>query len=145
MYFAARGLDNLHNSLSDFYTSNKLLDVITNSKDIATFFKCFDWKKIAVAPFTNYSKALIGILNKSEISVEYLLDRKACQFSDRTLMNIPIFSYSDIEKLSEVDVIVITSNRYFNDITDELIANNVPIEKVISINDVLFGAERLNK
>jgi len=145
MHFTARGLNKTRNGLLDYYTANKLIDVIVNEKNIEKFFNNFGWKKIAVAPAINYSKAMIKILDCSKISVEYFLDRNACRFSTGMLMNVPVYPYSAIKEITEVDVIVITSNQYFNDIADELILNNVPLEKIISINDVLLGVERLKK
>jgi hypothetical protein len=58
-------------------------------------------------------------------------------------MGISIKGYTELKETGLPDVIVVTSNYYYNDIVDELIENNVPIEKIISLNDVIFGMERL--
>lgn len=145
MYFTPRGLDETTQKFLDCPTAHRLIDVALNDENVADFFDYFGWKKIVICGANHFCQSLIKLLSGSDIIIEYILDRNYYKFSNGMYMNIPIKNYSEIGEMMEPDIVVIASNYYFNDITDELLANNIPLEKIISINDVLFGMGRLKQ
>ena len=138
-----RIIDTNTRNATDHPTAVRLLDIILNDEDISVFLKHFGWKKIAVCGMSRFCKVFIKLMQGSDIKIEYIFDKNPKNFPDGEYMGISIKGYTELKETGLPDVIVVTSNYYFNDIVDELIENNVPIEKIISLNDVIFGMERL--
>ena len=126
----------------DCPTAARLLDIAVDNEDISAFFRHFGWKKIAVCGMSRFCKVFIKLMKDTDIEIEYIFDKNHKNFPDGEYMGISVMGYSDIDKVGLPDMIVIASN-YYNDIVDELVENNVPLEKILNINDVIFGMERI--
>lgn len=127
----------------DCPTAARLLDIAVDNEDISAFFRHFGWNKIAVCGMSRFCKVFIKLMKDTDIEIEYIFDKNYKNFPDGEYMGISIKGYTELKETGLPDVIVVTSNYYFNDIVDELIENNVPLEKILSLNDVIFGMERL--
>lgn len=145
MYFTARGLDEREQRILDCPTALRFLELLVNKKEISKFFYIFGMENIAIAAAGQLGTCLYKALRDSDINVRCFLDKSYYKFKDEEYLGIPIIPYSSISKYNSLDGIVIASNIYFNEITDALILEGVPLENILSINDVLFGLERLNK
>ncbi len=121
----------------------RFLDIINNDEDISIFFRHFGWKKIAVCGMSRFCKTFIKLMKNSDIEIEYIFDKNCQNFPDGEYMRISIKSYAELKEIELPDMIVVTSNYYYNDIVDELIENNVPLERILSLSDVIFGMERI--
>lgn len=133
---------NTRNKL-DCPTAARLLDIILNDEDISAFFRHFGWKKIAVCGMSRFCKVFIKLMKDTDIEIEYIFDKNYKNFPDGKYMGISVIGYDKLNEMELPDMIVVASNYYYNDIVDELIENNVPLEKILSLNDVIFGMERL--
>jgi len=100
-------------------------------------------EKIAVYGMSRFCKVFIKLVKDTDIEIEYIFDKNPKNFPDGEYMGISVMGYSDIDKVGLPDMIVVASSYYFNDIVDELVENNVPLEKILNINDVIFGMERI--
>lgn len=140
-----RIIDTNIRSSSDCPVAVRLLDIINNDEDISVFLKHFGWKKIAVCGTGSFGQTFIRLMKNSDVEIEYILDKNYKNFPDKKYMGISVMGYRELCGKELPDVIVVTSNYFFNDIVDELIENNVPIEKIISLNEVIFGMERLER
>lgn len=136
-------IDTNTRNATDHPTAVRLLDIILNDEDISAFFRHFGWKKIAVCGMSRFCKVFIKLMKDTDIEIEYIFDKNPKNFPDGEYMGISVMGYDDISKTELPDMIVVASSYYCNDIIDELIENNVPLEKILSINDVIFGMERL--
>ena len=133
---------NTRNEL-DCPTAARLLDIAVDNEDISAFFRHFGWKNIAVCGMSRFCKVFIKLMKETDIKIEYIFDKNHKNFPDEKYMDISVIGYSDVDKIKLPDVIVVASNYYYNDIVDELIENNVPLERILSLNDVILGMERL--
>lgn len=129
----------------DCPTAARLLDIAVDNEDISAFFRHFGWKKIAVCGMSRFCKVFIKLMKDTDIEIEYIFDKNPKNFPEGEYMGISIKGYTELKETGLPDMIVVTSNYYFNDIVDELIENNVPLEKIIGLNDVIFGMERLER
>lgn len=127
----------------DIPTAVRLLDIAVDNEDISAFFRHFGWKKIAVCGMSRFCKTFIKLMKDSDVEIEYIFDKNYQNFPDGKYMGISIIGYDKLSEIELPDMIVITSNYYYNDIVDELIENDIPLEKILSLNDVIFGMERL--
>ena len=143
MYYTARGKNLTKQNILDINTAQKFLDILTLHKPIQSFFDILEVKKIAIAPFNHFAKCLIRIIDLEKIEVIGIYDQAYYKFIDG-FNGINVCSYDDIED-SEVDLYIITSNYYQNDIIDDLQSRNVSLSKIVGVNTVLFGMERLKK
>lgn len=133
---------NIRNAI-DHPIAIRFLDIILNGEDISAFFRHFGWKNIAVCGMSRFCKVFIKLMKDTDIEIEYIFDKNHKNFPDGEYMGISVMGYSDIDKVGLPDMIVVASSYYFNDIVDELVENNVPLEKILNINDVIFGMERI--
>ncbi len=129
----------------DHPTAVRLLDIILNDENISVFFRHFGWNKIAVCGMSRFCKVFIKLMKETDIKIEYIFDKNYQNFSDGKYMGISVIGYDKLNEMELPDMIVVASNYYYNDIVDELIENNVPLEKILSLNDVIFGMERLER
>lgn len=75
-------------------------------------------------------RSLYRELENSDVIVKYAIDKKASQ------MNSEINIISPDEELPEVDIIIVTSTYYFNEIYNYLDSKtDIP---VVSFEDILF-------
>ena len=136
-------IDTNTRNTTDHPTAVRLLDIILNDEDISAFFRHFGWKKIAVCGMSRFCKVFIKLMKDTDIEIEYIFDKNHKNFPDGEYMGISVIGYDKLNEMELPDMIVVASNYYYNDIVDELIENNVPLEKILSLNDVIFGMERL--
>jgi len=144
MYFTPRGMDQTTQRVLDCPTAQRFIDVILNNEDLSAFFRKFGWERIAVCGANHFCQTLIRLLEKKDIIIEEVFDKNYFKFGGGRYMDIPVKGYLELDKMEFPDVFVVTSNFYYNDIVDELIKYKVPLERIISINDVLFGIRRLD-
>ncbi len=102
-----------------------------DKKDIAKFLEKMGYDNIAIYGIGYLGKHLVDELNKSELNLNYIIDKKI----DRIEENIKIYKPNDI--LPKVDIIIVTAITEFDKIFDEL-------EKkmecpVVSLEDIIFG------
>ena len=144
MYYTPRGIDEREQRIMDCLTAQKFLDVSVMHKDISVFFKFYNIKNIVIIGATHFGKCLASLLRQSDIQVNYFVDKMYFKYK-QGVCNIPVISYEDITKSIEADMYVVTSNRYFNEMVDSLLERGIPLEKVASINDIVFGMDRIKK
>lgn len=143
MYYTARGKDLTQQNRLDINTAQKFLDILTLHKSIQPFFDSLNVKKIAIAPFNHFAKCLIRSIDLEKVEVIGIYDQAYYKFVNG-FGEIEVLSY-DCVKDSNADLYIVTSNYYQNDIIDSLQLNNVPLNKIVGINTVLFGMERIRK
>ncbi len=142
MYFTPRGKDEREQKILDFSTSQKFLELAVSGKAIDDFFHHFDIKRIAIAPYNHFGKCLVRLLQGTEVEAVCFIDKMYYKYNENDYFGIPIESY-ETGSCKAVDAVIVTSNFYYNDIVDTLIGNGVSLEKIIGINSILFGLERL--
>lgn len=107
----------------------KMLQFRQQGKLLKNYFTENESYKIAIYGFADIGKLLYEELKNTEISVEYLIDRRA----DRISAEIPVVFPE--EELKEVDFIVVTSPYYYADIK-EMLSKKTSIP-VASIEEVM--------
>lgn len=143
MYFTPRGISTLEQSALDAPTALRFLELLTDHKDISIFFTHFGMQNIAIAGAGQLGKCLMKALNDSPVNIRCFFDQTYHKFSDGLCMGVPILPYESAASAGVLDAVVITSNIYFNEMADALTSSGVPLKTILSINDVLFGVERL--
>ncbi len=143
MYYTPRGKNLTEQNKLDINTSQKMLDILTLHKTIQPFFDGFEVKKVAIAPFNYFAKCLIRMIDQEQVEIVNIYDQMyykfTCGFQD-----INIQSYECVNE-KEADLYIVTSNYYQNDIIDCLVKHGVPLEKIVGINTILFGTERMKR
>lgn len=143
MYFTPRGLDESVQRVMDCPTAQRFLEISISQKDISLFFKYHGIEKIAIAAASHFGQCLAKSLVNTQIKVVCFADKLYYKFENELCMGIPVIPYSKIMSESNPDIVVIASNYYFNDIADSLLDAGVLLENIFSINDILFGLDRL--
>ncbi len=109
---------------------NQWLILKQEGKSILSYFYCHNIKTIAIYGMSYVGRSLYRELENSDVIVKYAIDKKASQ------MNSEINIISPDEELPEVDIIIVTSIYYFNEIYNYLDSKtDIP---VVSFEDVLF-------
>lgn len=113
-----------------FLMMNEWVKVKQEGKNLSSFFEREGYKEIAVYGMSYAGETLVEELEGSDIRVKYGIDRNADQ------MDASIEIVKPDEELKDVDVIVVTSITFFNEIEEMLVKKvNCPI---ISLEDVLY-------
>lgn len=142
MYFTPRGQDQRMQKIMDFSTMQKLMEIVVSGQDIKVFFEQIGIRRIGIAPFNYFGQCMVRMLRNSDIEIKCFMDRSFEKFNNSDYFGVPIKKYGSL-KNDDTDAIIVTSNFYGNDIIDSLIEQNICIEKIIGINTVLYGMERL--
>lgn len=143
MYYTARGKNLTQQDVLDINTAQKFLDIVSLNKPITSFFDTLQVKRIALAPFNHFTKCLLRTIDLQKVEVVGIYDQAYNKFPDG-FEGINVYNYDEIED-SEVDLYIVTSNYYQNEIIDILQLKNISLGKIVGINTVLFGMERLKK
>lgn len=141
MYFTPRGKDLREQKILDFSTAQKFLDAAVFGKNPAEFFRQLHIRKIVIAPFNHFGKCLAAMLKEQDVEVLFFADRMHAKYGDN-LWGIPIVPYEALKE-DAIEAVVVTSNYYANEIIDTLMEAGVPLEKIIGINTILYGMERM--
>lgn len=141
MYFTPRGKDLREQKILDFSTAQKFLEIAISGKNVKDFFVKVQIHSIAIAPFNHFGKCMARMLKNQGIEIKCFMDKMYFKYGGE-FEGIPIIDYTDFQK-DEVDAIIVVSNYHANAIMDTLVKNNVPLEKMIGINTILYGMERL--
>lgn len=141
MYYTARGKDLTQQNRLDIHTAQKFLDMLTLNKSIQPFFDMYEVKRVAIAPFNHFAKCLIRIIDVDKVEVLGIYDQMYYKFPNG-FRDIEICGYENISD-TNADLYIITSNYYQNEIIDTLVMHGIPLEKIVGINTLLFGTERL--
>ena len=136
MYFTPRGKDLRKLKILDFATAQKFLEISISGKNIIDFFRQTEIKSIAIAPYNHFGQCAVRMLKDQDIEIKYFMDKLYFKYGNYG--GIPVIGYGSFVA-DEVDAVVITSNYHGNAIID----NKVPIEKIIGINTILYGMERM--
>lgn len=113
-----------------FLMMNEWVKVKQEGKNLSSFFEREGYKEIAVYGMSYAGETLVEELEGSDIRVKYGIDRNADQ------MDASLEIVKPDEELKDVDVIVVTSITFFNEIEEMLVKKvNCPI---ISLEDVLY-------
>lgn len=140
MYFTPRGKDLREFKILDFATAQKFLEISVSGKNIIDFFKQAGIKSIALAPYNHFGQCVARMLKDQDIEIKCFMDK--LYFKYGSYGGLPVTGYENFAA-NEVDAVVITSNYHGNAIIDTLLENKVPIEKIIGINTILYGMERM--
>lgn len=115
--------------LALFLLMDKWMGLNEQNKNLSSFFKDNNYKRIAVYGMGRVGERLIKELESSDIQVRYAID-KNIKNSDQKIKII-----TPEEQLPEVDVIVVTAITFFDEIKDNLKEKiDCP---VISLEDVI--------
>lgn len=90
-----------------------------------------EFENIAIYGYGIMARHLINELSQSKVVVKYLIDKQ------KNKLNVEIPVYTPVEKLPDVDIIVVASYYYFSDIK-EIINDELPI---ISLRDVIYNID----
>ena len=143
MYYTPRGKNLTEQNKLDINTSQKMLDILTLHKTIQPFFDELEVKKVAIAPFNYFAKCLIRMIDQEQVEIVNIYDQMYYKFT-YGFQNINIQSYENVNE-EDADLYIVTSNYYQNDIIDSLVKQGVSLEKIVGINTILFGTERMKR
>lgn len=109
---------------------NQWMTTKQQGKSIITYFKENGYKEIAIYGMSYVGERVLEELKDSEINVKYAIDKKA----DSIYMDIEVITPDDV--FDDVDVIVVTSNYYF-DAIEEMLMEKVDCP-IINFEDILY-------
>lgn len=113
-----------------FHVMNQWVRVKQDGKNLSSYFAQKGFRRIAVYGMSYVGEALLQELQGTEVEVVYAIDRRACSGK----MGIAVVSPE--ESLDNVDAVVVTAVRFYDEIAEILKDKmNCPI---LSIEDVLF-------
>jgi len=141
------GKDRREQITNEFPTAYKFLEIAVRQRKVERFFHHFQIQRIAIAPYCRFGIYLAELLKDSGVKVTCFMDKMYLQYSEnneRPCSWIEIESYEGAGE-KDADAIVIASNYYRNDIIDTLVENDVPLEKMIGIDSVLYGLEGIEE
>ena len=116
--------------LALYLMMNQWVKIKQEGKNLSSFFEREGYKEIAIYGMSYAGETLLEELEDSNIKVRYGIDRNV----DRIDTGITVVAPDD--DLEDVDVIVVTSITFFDEIEEMLIKKiNCPI---ISLEDVLY-------
>lgn len=116
--------------LTLFLMMNQWVKVKQEGKNLSEYFMKNDYKRIAVYGMSYAGKTLVEELKNTEIKVAYGIDRNA----DYIYSEVDILPVE--EELEKVDVVVVTSVTFFDEIEQKLSGKvECPI---ISLEDILY-------
>ena len=116
-----------------FGVLNHWMQLREEHKDTIHFLKTNGYNHIAIYGVGHLGKHLIKELDKSEIHIDYLIDRKVEEVKE----NIKIYKPEDT--LPETDAIVVTVIMEFDEIAD-MLEKKVRCQ-LLSLEDVIYGVD----
>lgn len=128
------------NRQSQYYDA--LLDWIDNmqgNRRIDAFLLENGYKKIAV-----YGKGTLGFLlyrelQNADVTIEFFMDQTADEYSSN-VEGIPVIKKEELDKMEEVDAIIVTPIHAYENIRKDLEGMGVTIP-VISLNEAILEAK----
>ena len=114
-----------------YHMTNEWLRKKQEGKFLSSLLLKYGYKKIAIYGMAYMGERLVDELRDSEIEVEYAIDRNA----------VDIYSTIDVLKpsddLSEVDVVIVTSIAFFDEVKEQLSKKlHCPI---VALDDVIYA------
>lgn len=140
MFYSPRGQNQFKNYALDNVTAQKFLEIVVSKRDISDFFAKTGIQRITIAPYNHISECLIRMISNN-VEVTAIADKNYKKYP-MGYKGVPILSYDEMID-RESDAIIITSSFHMNDIIDTLLELSVPLEKIIGINTILYGLERM--
>lgn len=116
--------------LALFLMMNQWVKIKQEGKFLSSYFEENGYNEIAIYGIGYAGKTLIDELKGSSIKIKYGIDRKA----DNIYEEFNVISPQD--KLENVDVIIVTAIKSFNDI-EEILSEKVNCP-IISLEDILY-------
>lgn len=116
--------------LALFLMMNRWVEVKQDGKDLADYFRRKGYKNIAIYGMSYAGERLLHELKGSDIQVKCGIDQKA----DEIYSEVDMITLD--EEIPQVDVIIVTSIYFFDEIKEKLEAlTDAPL---ISLEDVLY-------
>ena len=113
-----------------FHMMNQWIKVKQDGKNLASYLKKNEYKKIAIYGMSYVGETLLQELKDTEIEVAYGIDRR----TDSIRIGIDVVS--PYGSLDSVDAVVVTAIDFFDEI-EELLKKKVKCP-IISIEDIVF-------
>lgn len=117
--------------LALFLMMNQWVKIKQEGKNLASYFEKKGYQKIAIYGMSYAGETLVEELKHSDITIKYGIDQNA----DKMYADFDIVSPE--ETLDEVDVIVVTSITFFDEIEEKLRGKTDC--QIISLEDILYG------
>lgn len=140
MYFRPGGLNQKEEFAYSYLTAIQYLYLKSEDKNILNFFIKNNYRNIAVCGINDFSYILANDLKGSNIEIKYFIDKNYLKYKFG-INNIPVIDSNSVMNYPKVDIYVITSTYYFNNIMDNLIMLGINAEKIINLNEIVFGME----
>lgn len=114
-----------------FQLMNQWLINKQQGKELATYFKSYDYKKVAIYGMSYAGERLYDDLKNTGIEVVYAVDKRA----DKVYTDLEVYTLE--EELPQADVIVVTAITYYDEIEEAL--REVTDIPVVSLEDIIYG------
>lgn len=113
------------------------------SKSLEKYFTRRKLNRIAVYGVGEFGGIFYGAIKNTELEIAYFID-KAMGGNGAEIDGIPIYNLSNVEKMTSVDAIVITSVFYGEEIKQDLASVEVPAKKILSLEKIIEGYSAFN-
>ena len=140
MFYSPRGLNQFENNALDNITAQKLLEILVSGKSLSPFFTKTGIQKIGIAPFNHFTECIVRMISK-DVDIVAIADKNHKKFP-QGYKSIPVVPYDELAVM-ETDAVIITSSIYQNDIIDTLMSFSFPLERIVGLNTIVFGLERM--
>lgn len=138
MYHKAGGVNQKEKYAASYLTIKRYLYLKCKGWSIADFFINNQYYNIALYGIGDLGEIIFWDLKNSKINLKYIIDKKADEFFTE-FNGIKVVPLEKINKEDKVDIILITNILKYNEILDNLEKVNVDINKILHINQVIFG------
>lgn len=139
MYYRANGRDERTRYEYKYLTVKQYLKRKCDNYDFSKVFAQHNYKNIAIYGAGELGVCLCKDLMGTDVNIDCFIEMRIEKFPKRLLMGNPVISLPEVSEKCKSDVIVVTPVFEYNEIIDSLISVGWSFEKIMSLNEVVFG------
>lgn len=128
--------NDVYNAEQYAYTYGTLLKWLRlklENQNLSSYLSSHNIKTIAVYGISLLGELLLKELEGSDVKISFFIDKKFRDYEDG-IQGIPVYGLGQLPDIQNIDVIIVTPVYYFKEIVKDMLANEVPLEKIISLN-----------
>lgn len=128
-------LENKNSDRDCFVTVKRWLENRNKGKTFVDYFVECGYNTIGIYGAGDLGRLLYDEIRNSNIKVQYFVDRNAEGI--KAIDGIPVVMIDEIEKMNEVDILIITPIGNYN-LISKLLVMKAPILRTLSLKDAVY-------
>ena len=141
MYDTPTGYNYKENYAFTYATTLRWLESKIMGKNVADFFHINDFKTIAICTrgqLNNLGKLLYKDIINSKVEVRFFYDHIYSARYPNGILGKPVIDSNNLLN-QDVDIFVVAPVFHFNEIVKDLQKAGVPIEKIVSLTEIIYS------